>query len=401
MNKIKWRGLLEKQSTPMYAYDLSVLEERIRSLRSCLPEGVRLCYAVKANTFILATVSALVDRLEICSPGELRICYQMGLPTNKFVVSGVYKTPALIRELIAQGPSGELYTVESMHQFSILSDTAHLAKKRISILLRLTSGNQFGLSEDELEHIVSEYQHDPFLEIRGIQYFSGTQKSSLKRLKRELDYLDSVLNKLQTDRGYSAPELEFGPGLPVSYFIDEDFDEDAFLHQFSALLTRMQFKTKLTLELGRSIAASCGTYLTSVVDKKTNKGQNYAIVDGGIHQLIYYGQSMAMKHPIVHELTHRGGTEHEPWNICGSLCTTNDILVKQFPMYRPEIGDVIVFENAGAYCAAEGIALFLSRDLPAVMLLKNGCEPVCVRGHMPIEMLNTPNNEMRERIWND
>ncbi|MPN20285.1 L-glutamyl-[BtrI acyl-carrier protein] decarboxylase [bioreactor metagenome] len=157
----------------------------------------------------------------------------------------------------------------------------------------------------------------------------------------------------------------------------------------------MQFKTKLTLELGRSIAASCGAYLTSVVDKKTNKGQNYAIVDGGMHQLVYYGQSMAMKHPFVHELTPRMDAETEPWNICGSLCTINDILVKQLPMRRPTIGDVLVFENAGAYCAAEGIALFLSRDLPAVMLLKNGHEPVCARTHMPTELLNTPNDEMR------
>lgn len=98
---------------------------------------------------------------------------------------------------------------------------------------------------------------------------------------------------------------------------------------------------------------------------------------------------------MAHELTLRGDVEQEPWNICGSLCTINDIMVKQFPLHRPIIGDIIAFENTGAYCAAEGIALFLSRDLPAVMLLKSGCEPICVRGHTPIEMLNAPNDEMR------
>lgn len=395
MNNLKWEKLLKEQTTPLYAYDLSVLAERIRFLRSRLPDGIGLCYAVKANTFILQTVSEQVDRLEICSPGELRICCRMGIPTNKFVVSGVYKTPSLIRELIAQGSTGEIYTVESMHQFQTLRDTAHQGKERISLLLRLTSGNQFGLSETELACIIKEHQHDPLLDFRGIQYFSGTQKTSLKRIKRELDYLDGFLLELQEAYGFSASELEFGPGFPVSYFIGDDFDEDAFLKGFSELLTGMQFKTKLTLELGRSIAASCGTYLTSIVDKKTNKGQNYAIVDGGMHQLVYYGQSMAMKLPFVHELALHPDAKTEPWNICGSLCTINDILVKQFPMHCPEIGDVLMFENAGAYCAAEGIALFLSRDLPAVMLVENGCEPICVREHLPIEGLNTPNNELR------
>ena len=38
---------------------------------------------------------------------------------------------------------------------------------------------------------------------------------------------------------------------------------------------------QVVLELGRSVVASCGTYLTSVVDTKTNVGSNYAIVDGG------------------------------------------------------------------------------------------------------------------------
>lgn len=63
----------------------------------------------------------------------------------------------------------------------------------------------------------------------------------------------------------------------------------------------------MTLELGRSIAASCGTYLTRVVDVKRNKNQNYAIVDGGMHQMVYYGQSMAMQLPDCRLFPARAG----------------------------------------------------------------------------------------------
>ena len=35
-----------------------------------------------------------------------------------------------------------------------------------------------------------------------------------------------------------------------------------------------------------------------------------------------------------------------------------------------EIGDIFAFENTGAYCMTEGIALFLSRELPKVLRLQ-------------------------------
>ena len=49
--------------------------------------------------------------------------------------------------------------------------------------------------------------------------------------------------------------------------------------ELATLLNGFPFEGDIVLELGRSIAADCGTYLTSVVDAKTTSGQNYAIID--------------------------------------------------------------------------------------------------------------------------
>ena len=70
--------ILSKEKTPFYVFDTRVLEKRIKYLRDHLPSGIELCYAVKANTFISPKASELVDRLEICSPGEYRICQRVG-----------------------------------------------------------------------------------------------------------------------------------------------------------------------------------------------------------------------------------------------------------------------------------------------------------------------------------
>ena len=293
--------------------------------------------------------------------------------------------------LFRDGVDIGIFTAESMEQNLLLAGLAERYTMKIRLLLRLTSGNQFGMDENVLIQTIRMSRSNEWVEVEGIQFFSGTQKTSVKKLRRELTYVDAFIQRLETEEGFRVKELEFGPGLPVFYFQGDDFDEVSFLAEFSEMLSEMTSQVKLTFELGRSIAASCGTYMTSVVDAKVNKKQNYAIVDGGIHQLVYYGQSMAMKHPYCHVLPEKQEGETMDWNLFGSLCTVNDILVKQMPVRNLTVGDVIVFENTGAYSTTEGIALFLSRDLPKILLRKEDGEIHVLRDSIDTDPLNTPN----------
>ena len=383
--------LTTQYGTPLYVFDINVLRRRIAYLRNSLP-GVRLCFAVKANPFLLQELRGFADRFEVCSPGEAEICNRAHIPAAQQVISGVYKTPSVMEKMIAQGNGPRLFTVESVRQFRLLSGLAEQYRKPINVLLRLTSGNQFGMEEQEIVQLVQEREEYPLVCIRGIQFFSGTQKTSLKRLRRELEAVDTFVCALQETCGFTVQELEFGPGFPVNYFQGQAFDEDAFLAGFSGLLAGLRCGARVTLELGRSIAASCGSYLTRVVDVKQNRGQNYAIVDGGMHQMVYYGQSMAMQHPQCRIYPPRSG-DAENWNLCGSLCTVNDILVKQLPVAGLKCGDVFAFGNTGAYCMTEGISLFLSRALPRIVLLRAEGAPLLVREALFTDRINTSHYE--------
>lgn len=384
--------LLKTEKTPLYVFDLQELKQRVVFLKQNLPERVKLCYAVKANTFIAKEMGGLLDWLELCSPGEYRICKKLDIPVSKFVISGVNKEKSLTEAMVAEEDNIGCYTAESLNQFNILYESAKKAEKRIPVLLRLTSGNQFGLDESDLEKLIRDYKDNPYTDICGIQFFSGTQKTSLKKLQREIDRVDKFIADLREKFSFNTRKLEFGGGFPVSYFEGESFDEAEYLKAFSEMLGNMNYQGEIVLELGRSIAASCGTYLTSVADIKQNHGENYAIVDGGMHQLVYFGQFMAMKHPQVHLFPERKSTDEKEWNICGSLCTVNDILVKRLPLSNLKIGDVLVFEKTGAYCATEGISLFLTRELPGVVLLNNDGEFTSVRKPTETELFNTPHN---------
>ena len=73
-----------------------------------------------------------------------------------------------------------------------------------------------------------------------------------------------------------------------------------------------------------------------------------------------------MKVPPI-EVIGKSGDEAE-YCLCGSLCTTADILVRKVGLPKLERGDVIAFSKCGAYSVAEGIAAFLSRAMPRVAL---------------------------------
>lgn len=385
--------LIKQYQTPLYVFDIDVLKQRVKYLKGFFSERITLCYAMKANPFLVKELGDVIQKLEVCSPGEYYICKNNQIPSDQLVISGVYKTPSVIEEMLLNGVT--VFTIESMTHFKLLDELTKKHNISVKLLLRLTSGNQFGMAKEEVQALIRDRETYPLLTIKGIQYFSGTQKTSTKRLQKECTMVDDFLQSLLQEEDYQVEELEFGPGFPVSYFEEgKSFEEEQYLKEFAKILDSMNYQGKVTLELGRSIAACCGQYMTSVVDMKENQNGHYAIVDGGMHHLAYYGQMMAMKHPYHEIYPSRLNERPTMWNICGSLCTVNDLIVKQLPITDLKMGDIIIFKNTGAYSMCEGISLFLSRDLPKVLFYKNGAYEL-VREDIPTYTLNSQNMERR------
>ena len=102
---------------------------------------------------------------------------------------------------------------------------------------------------------------------------------------------------------------------------------------------------------------------------------------------------MAMKLPHVQHIS-RDAAENqaeEKWNLCGSLCTSADVIVKQFPLTGGKGGDVLVFERVGAYSVTEGINLFLSRDLPKVLFYSDEQGIQLIRDTQETDRINSGN----------
>ena len=142
--------------------------------------------------------------------------------------------------------------------------------------------------------------------------------------------------------------------------------------------------------MGRFFAAPCGFHLTKVMDIKTCCDVNYAIVDGGLNMLKYDGQIQGMQIPRIFHIGAEAEADPKKWTLCGSLCTTADVLARNAEFSGLKIGDVLVFGRTGAYSAMEGMAVFLSREMPVIALYSKETGLRIVRNRIDTDVFNTP-----------
>ena len=401
------------RQTPYYVFDTDEFAKRAAMIRAALDckggRRIPLCFSIKANPFLLHRLPEGLDHVEVCSPGELEICIALGVKPESIIYSGVMKEKCDIERAVSYGAG--ILTCESIRHATLISEVmsecipygvheARSVETKAQVILRLTSGNQFGMSIEDIEYIISHPDEFKGITVMGIHYYSGTQKS-LRKINKDLEKIKSALTVLKEKYNFEPKLVEYGPGLCVEYF-EEDWQEKEkqALDEAAEVLREFAEEYPLGIEMGRFLAASCGKYYTRVKDLKSTGDANYAILDGGIHHLNYFGQRMAMQVPPIKgyagevseneektgvELTELPDTDY---TLCGSLCTVADVLVREVKLKKLELGDVLEFGHCGAYSVTEAPALFLSRQLPAIYAYSKEYGYECLRGHIPAAEIN-------------
>ena len=401
------------RQTPYYVFDTDEFAKRAAMIRAALDckggRRIPLCFSIKANPFLLHRLPAGLDHVEVCSPGELEICIALGVKPESIIYSGVMKEKCDIERAVSYGAG--ILTCESIRHAALISEVmleciqegAHengFVKTKAQVILRLTSGNQFGMSLDDIEYIISHSDEFKGIAVMGIHYYSGTQKS-LRKINKDLEKIKSALTGLKEKYGFEPQLVEYGPGLCVEYFEDDWQErEKQALDEAAEALREFAEEYPLGIEMGRFLAASCGKYYTQVKDLKSTGDANYAILDGGIHHLNYFGQRMAMQVPPIRvyggevsENEEKPGVEltqmpDADYTLCGSLCTVADVLVREVKLKKLELGDILEFAHCGAYSVTEAPALFLSRQLPAIYAYSKEYGYECLREHIPAAEIN-------------
>ena len=350
--------------TPFFLLNEDKLKDNVTFLKKKLGTRFAVCFSIKANPWYASVAAKYVDYLEVCSHGEWELCRRQGILANKITACGVYKSDMELKRLVESRP--RRISIESILQLEQIAKHASTSGIKTNVLLRISSGNQFGMELDQAIEVLNHQDKFPFLQIRGIHYYSGTQKRQVEAIRNDIALLEEVENRVKGN----FMEIEYGPGLGVPQFQNHTSEEyDLLLSELIKQLQVLSKKFWITLEFGRLLTADTGIYITEIVDQKTNNGKEYYIVDGGIHHLQYYGQIKGQLLPFIYTKEKNEITENKEFAICGSLCTTNDVLIRSVYLPTKKLGDRIVFLNTGAYCITEGISLFLSRDLPKIVII--------------------------------
>lgn len=393
MNTDTLRELSQQLATPSYIFDLDEFEKRAELVRKYFGGNVGLCFSIKANPFLLGRLPDTFDKIEVCSPGELTVCEKTGVDMSKIIFSGVNKTEKDVHR--AADDEVGTFTAESLLHVEMIDREGVNRSKVYPVLLRVTDvkgGSQFGMEESQVLDIIRNRSEYKGIEIVGIHYFTGTQKKKAKPIIRELDYISELIDRVKAELDFTIERIEYGTGLAVDYFDDNADDLEAErLASISESIRALSEKAALTVEMGRFFAAPCGYYLTKVIDVKTNYDINYAIVDGGLNQLKYDGQLQGMQIPkIIHFKNNKENGNEKPWTLCGSLCTTADVLSRNAVFDSLSIGDVLVFCRTGAYSVTEGMAVFLSREMPVVSIYSAENGLTVIREMLYSDVFNTP-----------
>uniref|UniRef100_UPI0032219118 pyridoxal-dependent decarboxylase, exosortase A system-associated n=1 Tax=Intrasporangium sp. TaxID=1925024 RepID=UPI0032219118 len=376
-------------STPFFAYDRALLERRIATLRTTLPAGIELSYAMKANPMpaVAQHIAGLVDAIDVASALELRTALDTGMRPERISFAGPGKTVAEIRQAVASGVIIEVESATEAHRVVAAGEDLGL-RPRLAVRvnpdfaikgsgMRMGGGpQQFGVDAEAVPALLESLEPRD-VDFEGFHVFAGSQNLRAEIICEAQRRTVELVLGLAKASPWPVRYLNLGGGFGIPYFErDTPLDLDAVGANLAALLEdeiRPNLpEARTVIELGRYIVGECGVYVTRVVDRKVSRGQVYLVVDGGMHHQLAasgnLGQAIRRNYPLAVG-TRVDKAEREKVNVVGCLCTPLDLLGNQVLLPEADIGDLVVVFQAGAYGLTASPTAFLGHPMPPEILV--------------------------------
>lgn len=394
--------LAERFGTPLLVVDEVWLRARMRRFKTAFERDGRdasVTYAGKA--LLVAAIARIAHEeglcVDVCSLGELQTALRGGVPADRIIVHGCYKTD---EELAAALHAGVRHIViDHAAEIERLADLARAERTTADVLLRLNPSiaakthelvqtaapaSKFGFSladSQALDAVRATIAREE-LRLSGIHCHLGSQ---IRDLSAYADAIDAMLLFAETTRretGASFGIVDVGGGLAIGDAdgAGEPTPEawaDTLFDALGRRLARLPVRPPhLYVEPGRSLVASAGTTLYRIgVRKRLPDGRDALIVDGGMSDnprpALYgarYGVSVAGR-----ESADPTGT----FTIFGRHCET-DRLFPDVALPDPREGDLLAVRDTGAYTYA--MASNYNRfSRPAVVLACDGAARLATR----------------------
>jgi diaminopimelate decarboxylase len=363
--------LAEQYGTPLYVMDEPTLLQNCAYYTDTLalhyPHS-QVVFAGKAN-LNLGLLNILADAglgVDVVSGGELFTALKSRIKPENIVFHGNNK-------------SHEELTLALQHSIRIVVDNQaeleriiHLSKslgKKALISLRLKPeieahthdyiktgqiDSKFGIDKRELKAVISGILQENTLQLLGLHSHIGSQIFDIHPFEDLAEIMTDHMLMIKNEFGIELKELNLGGGIGIQYTTQDDPPHiPDYIARMTAKLkacceAKGLAKPRLFLEPGRSIVATAGVTLYAVGALKDIPDiKTYIFVDGGMAD---NPRPMLYQSSYTFALANKANAEaNSVYTIAGKYCESGDVLAKDIPLPKAEVGDTLLVFGTGAY----------------------------------------------------
>ena len=363
--------------SPLYVYDANKIKYQynrlVKSFKSV--KNLQLNYAVKAlsNISILKYLIDLGSGIDAVSIQEVHLALKGGINPEKII----YTPNGVSMDEIKF--ASELGVKINIDNLSVLEDFGN-SHPEIPICIRINphimaGGNsnisvghidsKFGISIHQIPHLKRIVENTK-IRINGVHMHTGSDILDIDVFLRAAEILFETANHFK-----DLDFIDFGSGFKVPYYPG---DSETNIQELGKKLSKRfnlfckSYGKNLTLifEPGKFLVSEAGKFICKVNSIKQTTSTVFAQVDSGFNHFLRPMMYGANHH--IENISNPDDTERY-YSIVGYICET-DTFASNRKVSTISIGDLLCFNNAGAYCHTMS-SNYNSRYRPAEVLYIN------------------------------
>ncbi len=383
INNQSIKNIVSKFKTPFYLYDSKIIEKNYNKIKNTFKK-FNIFFSIKANSSItlLKLLSNLGCGAECASMGEIKLALCAGIPAQSIVFAGPAKTYEELEFAIKTNIRS--LNVESFNELQRINNIGKKLNKKIEVSIRFNTktkantqevmigeNSKFGIDAKKVFENF-DYNNFKFLKIKGIHYYIASGIDDEDLVLENLEAILQIGQKLEKKLGHKIEIIDFGGGLNITNkpnFNSINYENlkkgmKIIYNKYNDFISDKY----LIIELGRSLIANSGIFVTSIIDIKDSGSKQFIMTDGGMNNFLR-PIFMNANHPIfILNKLNLKNTKRLKYDIGGPICTPIDIFGKDIDLPEAQINDIIGIFNAGAYGYSMSIHEFLGHNSPIEIL---------------------------------
>lgn len=377
---------------PIYVYDAEKITAQYNRLSHAFRQvpSVRLNYAVKAlnNISILRLMNHLGSGLDTVSIQEVQLGLAAGFDPKNIIFTPNGVSLEELESAAALGVQINIDNLSLLEQFGSKHPNIPVCVRINPHVLAGGNANisvghidsKFGISIHQIPHILRIVELTG-MHINGIHMHTGSDILDIDVFL----YASEIL--FNTAKHFKQLDfVDFGSGFKVPYKagdIETNVEElgQKLSTRFNEFCEEYGRPLTLAFEPGKFLVSEAGKFLAKVNVVKQTTSTVFASVDSGFNHLIrpmLYGA----KHHITNISNPQGRERY--YSVVGYICET-DTFASNKQIAEITEGDILCFDNAGAYCFTMA-SNYNSRLRPAEVLWYEG-QAHLIRAHETFEDL--------------